>query len=116
LKRSIVDYESARRLLLDQTRSNAVDTFLGRLQRSQPPVPGQVTSILLALKVMFDALKDEETLDRRLAHALFLISTEAKQSFEAGLKKSLDCPPLLSEDLDRITRAVKSILSGVWQV
>lgn len=110
-----MDYESARRLLLDQTRANAMDTFLGRLQRSQPPVPGQVTSILLALKVVFDALKDTDSLDRPLAHALFLISHEARQLFDAGLRKNLDCPPLLSEDLDRIARAVKSIFSGEWQ-
>jgi hypothetical protein len=110
-----VDYESARRLLLDQARASAIDTFLGRLQRHQPPVPGQVTSILLALKVVFGALQDAQQIDRELAYALFLISSEATQLFETGLKQSLECPPLLSEDLDRITRSVKSIFSGNWQ-
>lgn len=111
-----MDYESARRLLLDQTRPTAIDSFLGRLQRSQPPIPGQVTSILLALKVIFAALQESPQIDRDLAYALFLISSEATQLFEAGLKKSLDCPPLLSEDLERITRSVKSIFSGNWTV
>ena len=112
---SIVDYESACRLLLDQTRAESMDSFLGRLQRGQPPVPGQVTSILLALKVVFDTLKGEPVIERSLALSLFLISNQARQLFEAGLKRSLDCPPLLNEDLERIARAVRSIFSGEWQ-
>ena len=110
-----MDYDSARRLLLDQSRSGVADTFLGRLQRSHPPMPGQVTSMLLALKVVFEALKEEEAIDRDLAYALHLVASEGRQLFEAGLKKRADCPPLLNEDLTRISIAVKSIFSGVWQ-
>ncbi|WNZ46955.1 Dethiobiotin synthetase [Leptolyngbya boryana CZ1] len=113
--RSIVDYETARQLLIDQTNSTASDTFLGRLGQGKPPVPGQVTSILLALRVVFDALKDQTTLDRTLVAALFSISNEARRLFNNGLGKSRDCPPLLNEDLDRIAIAVKSIFSGTWQ-
>ncbi|KAM3094396.1 Dethiobiotin synthetase [Phormidesmis sp. 146-35] len=112
---AIVDYDSARRLLLDQSRFGVADTFLGRLQRSHPPMPGQVTSILLALKVVFEALKEEGAIDRDLAYALHLVSSEGRQLFEVGLRKSSDCPPLLNEDLTRIALAVKSIFSGVWQ-
>jgi hypothetical protein len=112
---AIVDYESARRLLLDQSRSGVADTFLGRLQRSHPPMPGQVTSILLALKVVFEALKEEKVVDRELAYALHLVASEGRQLFESGLRKSADCPPLLNEDLTRISLAVKSIFSGIWQ-
>ncbi|MEP0983097.1 Dethiobiotin synthetase [Leptolyngbya sp. AS-A5] len=115
LKRSIVDYETARRLLIDHTNVNAADTFLGRLRQGQPPLPGQVTAILLALKVVFDALQDQTMIDRQLATALFLVSSEARQLFNGGLAKSLECPPLLNEDLGRITTAVKSIFSGTWQ-
>jgi hypothetical protein len=70
---------------------------------------------LLALKVVFDALKDQTVLDRDLASALFLISSEARTLFSAKLAKSSDCPPLLNEDLGRIAIAVKSIFSGTWQ-
>ncbi|MER3434411.1 MAG: Dethiobiotin synthetase [Leptolyngbya sp. ERB_1_1] len=110
-----MDYETARRLLIDQTNLNAADTFLGRLGAGKPPIPGQVTSILLALKVVFDALKEQTVLDRELASALFLVSSEARDLFNGGLAKSLDCPPLLNEDLGRIAIAVKSIFSGTWQ-
>lgn len=110
-----MDYETARRLLIDQANLNASDTFLGRLGQSQPPMPGQVTSILLALKVVFDALKDQTVIDRELASALFLVSSESRQLFNSGLARSLDCPPLLNEDLGRIAIAVKSIFSGTWQ-
>ena len=110
-----MDYETAHRLLIDQTNLDASDTFLGRLGQGNPPVPGQVTSILLALKVVFDALKDQTVLDRSLASALFLISSEARQLFRTKLAKSLDCPPLLNEDLGRIELAVRSIFSGSWQ-
>lgn len=110
-----MDYETARRLLIDQTNLQAADTFLARLQANQPPVPGQVTSILLALRVVFDALKNADTLDRSFAFALFLIAYESRQLFESGLGQSLDCPPLLNEDLERIAIAVKSIFSGTWR-
>ncbi|MGV0025074.1 Dethiobiotin synthetase [Phormidesmis priestleyi] len=112
---AIVDYESARRLVLDQSRSSVADTFLGRLQRSHSPMPGQVTSILLALKVVFEGLKEAGAIDRDLAYALHLVASDGRQLFEAGLRKSADCPPLLNEDLTRISLAVKSIFSGVWQ-
>lgn len=110
-----MDYETARRLLIDQTNLQAANTFLARLQANQAPVPGQVTSILLALRVVFDALKEADTLDRSFAFALFSIAHESRQLFEAGLGQSLDCPPLLNEDLHRIAIAVKSIFSGTWQ-
>lgn len=112
-----MDYETARRLLIDQSSETTLSSnaFLGRLQQGQPPIPGQVTSILLALKVIFEALKGEDVLDRNLSYALYLISSESRRCFEAGLKKQSDCPPLLDEDLDRISAAVKSIFSNVWQ-
>jgi hypothetical protein len=112
-----VDYETARRLLIDQgneTNHNS-DAFLWRLRQGQPPIPGQVTSLLLALKVVFEALKEEEVIDRPLAYSLYLISSEGRRLFEATLRKSADCPPLLHEDLARIASAVKSIFSGIWQ-
>lgn len=110
-----MDYETARRLLIDQTNSKVADTFLGRLAQNHPPLPGQVTSILLALKVVFDALKDQTMIDRELASALFLVSSEARQLFNGGLAKRLECPPLLNEDLGRITIAVRSIFLGTPQ-
>ncbi len=113
-KIAFVDYETARRLLIDQTNLQVADTFLAQLQAGQPPIPGQVTSILLALRIVFDALKDADTLDRSFAFALFSIAHESRQLFEAGLKQSLDCPPLLNEDLHRIAIGVKSIFSGTW--
>lgn len=110
-----MDYETARRLLIDQTDLTASDTFLGRLAQGKPPVPGQVTSILLALKVTFEALQTQTVVDRELASALFSISNEAKRLFDSKLGRSVDCPPLLNEDLGRIAIAVKSIFSGTWQ-
>ncbi|MCY7322539.1 MAG: Dethiobiotin synthetase [Phormidesmis sp. CAN_BIN36] len=112
-----MDYETARRLLIDQSGETTLnsDAFLARLQQGQPPIPGQVTSILLSLKIVFEALKGEKMLDRDLSYALYRISSEGRRFFEAGLKKQSDCPPLLNEDLDRISAAVKSIFSDVWQ-
>nr|WP_202925229.1 Dethiobiotin synthetase [Myxacorys almedinensis] len=95
----------------DETNSNA-ETFLARLGQGKPPVPGQVTSILLALRVVSEGLKGQTTLDRSLANALFLISSEGRRLFDAELRRSLECPPLLNEDLERIAIAVKAIFSG----
>lgn len=108
-----MDYETACRLLIDQSDDNLnADTFLARLRQDKPPVPGQVTSILLALKVVSEGLKGQTHIDRHLANALFLLSSESRRLFDAGLRRSLDCPPLLNEDLDRIAIAVKAIFSG----
>lgn len=107
-----MDYEAARRFLIEQSTETIPDSVLSRLQQGQPPIPGQVTTTLLALKVVFDSLRGAKTLDRELASALFLLSYDARQQFDAGLRRSLDCPPLLNEDLDRIAKAAKSIFSG----
>lgn len=112
-----VDYQTARTLLVNQgmTAEQQPDTLLTRLRQGVPPIPGQITSILLALKVVFEALRDEPEIERELASALYLLSTESRRLFDAGRKLGVAWPPLLNEDLTRIAAAVKSIFSGVWQ-
>ncbi|MBN4001751.1 Dethiobiotin synthetase [Nostoc sp. LPT] len=112
-----MNYETARKLLIDQTittEENA-DALLMRMKQGKPPIPGQITSILLALKVVFEALKDAKSLDRELALALYQLSIKAQQLFGAGRKAGVDWPPLLKEDLLRISLAAESIFSGIWQ-
>lgn len=86
-----------------------------RLRQGKPPVPGQITSILLALKVLFAGLVDATTIDRELANALFMLSLKSQQLFVSGHKAGVDWPPLLKEDLLRIAIAVEGIFSGNWQ-
>jgi hypothetical protein len=88
---------------------------LMRLQQGLSPVPGQVTSILLALKILFEGLQESPMLDRQLISALHLLSVESLQQFEAGLRRGVSWPPLLKEDLNRIAIAVRNIFSGVWK-
>lgn len=114
-----MDYQTARNFLLD--RGNALltqrnpDDFLMRLQQGKSPLPGQMTSILLALKITFDALKEESHLDKQLVHALHLLCFESRQQYEAGWRAGVEWPPLLNEDIDRIAIAVRSIFIGTWQ-
>jgi hypothetical protein len=112
-----MNYETARKFLIDQTITNKEhpDAFLMRLKQGKPPVPGQITSILLALKVVFANLEDATTIDRALAYALYQISMKTQQLFAAGLKAGVEWPPLLKEDLLRIAIATESIFSGQWQ-
>jgi hypothetical protein len=112
-----MNYETARKLLIDQTITTEEnpDALLTRMKQGKPPVPGQITSILLALKVVFEALKDAKSLDRELALALYQLSIKAQQLFGAGRKAGVDWPPLLKEDLLRISLASESIFSGTWQ-
>jgi hypothetical protein len=112
-----MNYETARKLLIDQTITTEEnpDALLTRMKQGKPPVPGQITSILLALKVVFEALKDAKSLDRELALALYQLSVKAQQLFAAGRKAGIDWPPLLKEDLVRISLASESIFSGTWQ-
>ncbi|MHC5747141.1 MAG: Dethiobiotin synthetase [Nostoc sp.] len=112
-----MNYETARKLLIDQTITTEEnpDALLTRMKQGKLPIPGQITSILLALKVVFEALKDAKSLDRELALALYQLSIKAQQLFGAGRKAGVDWPPLLKEDLLRISLAAESIFSGVWQ-
>ncbi|MDB9379199.1 Dethiobiotin synthetase, partial [Nodularia sphaerocarpa CS-585A2] len=68
-----MNYETARKLLITQTVTTEEnpDALLMRMKLGKPPVPGQITSILLALKVVFEAVKDAPNLDRELAFALY---------------------------------------------
>lgn len=112
-----MDYQTARNFLLTQgspTDSNS-DTFLSRLQQGKPPIPGQVTNILLALKMVYEGLQGSSTLDRDLVYALHLLAFESRQSYEAGRKSGVEWTPILDEDIKRISRTVKSIFAGVWQ-
>jgi hypothetical protein len=109
-----VDYQTAHSLLISQgiAADKNPDALLTRLKQGQPPIPGQVTSILLVLKVVFDALRDASDLERRLAGSLYLLATESRQQFDLGRKSGVAWPPLLDEDLSRIAAAVKSIFLG----
>lgn len=111
-----MDFNTARQFLIDQgtaleTEINP-DAFLMRLKQGQPPIPGHVTNILLALKISFDALKQDPLLDREFVLALYLLSMESLTSFEAGRRAGVTWPPLLKEDINRIAIAVKNIFSG----
>jgi len=114
-----MDYKTARNFLINQgtalqTQRNP-DDLLVRLQQGKSPVPGQLTSILLALKMVFDILNDEPNLDKELIYALHLLSFESRHLYQEGVRAGVDWPFLLNEDLDRIDLAVRSIFSGIWQ-
>ncbi|MGB3536324.1 MAG: Dethiobiotin synthetase [Microcoleaceae cyanobacterium] len=111
-----MDYKTAHDFLIDQGTAletrNSSDAFLVHLEQGQPPIPGQVTSILLALKIADDVLKKQPTIERELVLALYLLAMESHQKFEVGKNKGVQWPPLLREDLRRIATGVKSILAG----
>ncbi len=114
--KTTVDYQTARNLLITQglDADRHPDTLLTHLKQLSPPIPGQVTSILLALKVVFEALRDVTELDRELAYSLYILASESRQHFSAGKRKEIEWPPLLDEDLTRIASGVKSIFAGQW--
>lgn len=111
-----MNYETARKFLIDQTVVNEenTDALLLRMQHGKPPVPGQITSILLALKVVFEGLKDATMIDRELVYTLYQLSIKTQHLFAAGRKAGVEWPPLLKEDLLRIAIATESIFSGEW--
>lgn len=112
-----MNYETACKFLIDQTLINEEnpDALLMHLQQGKPPVPGQITSILLALKVVFEGLKNATIIDKELAYVLYQLSIKTQQLYGAGRKVGVDWPPLLKEDLLRITIATESIFSGEWK-
>jgi len=108
-----MDFTAACELLLTQTlpEHETDDTFLGRLKLGQPPVPGQVTTLLLALTAIKSGLQNTDSLDRKLAEALFLVAYESRNVFEAGRVAQVPWPPLLDEDLERIAIAAYQVFS-----
>ncbi|CDN10724.1 MAG: Dethiobiotin synthetase [Richelia sp.] len=111
-----MNYETARKFLIAQTipTEENPDSLLMHMQQGKPPVPGQITSILLALKSVYGELQDALTIDKELACALYTLSVKTQQLFAVGRKSGVDWPPLLKEDLLRIASAVESIFSGNW--
>ncbi|MBT9313297.1 Dethiobiotin synthetase [Leptothoe kymatousa] len=107
-----MDVPTAQQVVITQANKDQDDTFLARLQQQQPPVPGQVTSLLLALKVLYEHLKTATTLDRELAHALHQLAYAGRQFYERGKHLNIEWPPLLNEDLERIAIAVAKIFQG----
>ena len=109
-----MDLKTACELIASQTlpELETQDTFLGRLRRGHPPVPGQVTSLLLALKVIQGNLQGSSALDRQLAQSLFLVAYESRNLYEVGQANRADWPPMLDDDLARIAIATYAIFAG----
>jgi hypothetical protein len=112
-----MDYATARQFLITQGTPDGTDqtAFLVRLRQGQPPIPGQVTSILLALKIVFEAVRTTDRLEKDLVCSLYLLAIQGRHHFEQGQRSGVGWPPLLHEDLTRIAIAVKSIFTGVWE-
>jgi hypothetical protein len=111
-----VDYQTAHNVLVTQgiDAEQTPDSLINQLKQGNPPVPGQVTSVLLALKIVFEALKDAVAIDRELACSLYILASDTRQNFAAGQQAGVEWPPLLDEDLERISAGVKSIFCGSW--
>ena len=107
-----MDIKTARHVVITQADLTVSDSFLARLQQYQPPVPGQVTSLLLALKVITEELKAVETLERPLVYALHQLAHESRQFYEQGKRAKVEWPPLLNADIDRIAIATAQIFKG----
>ncbi len=108
-----MDYDTAHQFLLTQGQLDSPDPeqFLVRLRQAKPPVPGQVTTILLALKVVQEELRGVATLDRTLVSTLYRLASDSRHYFNAGRSRGIDWPPLLDEDLQRIAIAVQQIFA-----
>lgn len=110
-----MDFDTAYQFLLRQTLTTGEavpDTFIACLRQGKPPIPGQVTSLLLALKVIYQALKDAPALERPLVQALFTLTYEGRQCYSQGLRRGIDWPPLLDDDLTRLAQAAQAIIAA----
>lgn len=113
-----MDYPTAYRFLTQQGQANSQDpeALLVRLRQGQPPIPGQVTTCLLALKVIYEGLRGAPTLERDLVNALYVLAQDSRHWFEEGQRQGVAWPPLLAEDLGRISEAVRAIFADSWLI
>ena len=107
-----MDVKTAQHVVITQANAAENDSFLARLRQKSAPVPGQVTSLLLALKVIHEHLKPAHSIDRDLAYALHQLAYEGRQYYEQGKQSNVEWPPLLNADLERIAIAVSQIFKG----
>lgn len=112
-----MDFNTARTYLIQQgTATDAKpDALLSRLKRGEPPVPGQVTSILLGLKILAGGLEETSSLSHELIYPLYRLAVESREAFDLGTRSGVDWPPLLDEDLARIARSVGNVFLGEWR-
>lgn len=109
-----MDYKTAYQYLSSQSSLGDRKAFLALLQQGQPPIPGQVTNILLSLKVIFQHVEGLDSIDRRLAHMLHRLAHDGRQYYESGKRQNITWPPLLNEDLTRIAQSVEYIFANQW--
>jgi hypothetical protein len=111
-----MDYKTAQNLIIHQVDLSDPNGngFLCRLKQGKPPIPGNVTNILLALKILFDGLQGRTELERELVYCLHLLSFDSRQYFEDGRRKGVNWPPLLHEDLNRIARGARNIFADKY--
>ncbi len=107
-----MDVKTAHHVVMTQANLAQPDAFLARLQQHHPPIPGQVTSLLLALKVITEDLKTATQLDRSLTYALHQLAYESRRSYEQGKQSRIEWPPLLDDDIERIAIAIAQIFKG----
>ena len=109
-----MDYETARKFLIAQGTADdtMADAFLVRLRAGKPPIPGQVTSILVGLKMINSALEGTPSLSRELAGPIFSLYFHSREAYQRGRDRGVLWPPLLDEDIVRIGEAVGKILTG----
>jgi hypothetical protein len=109
-----MDYETARNFLMQQGNPEATNTdaLLIRLSQGYPPLPGQTTTLLRALDVVFEALQETEILERQLVYALYMLAIESQQQFQRGQACGVEWPAELERDLSDIASAVKKIFAG----
>lgn len=107
-----MDAKTARYVLMTQADTTANDSFLGRLKQHQPPVPGQVTSLLLALTTLKQDLKTAEKIERPLVYALHQLAYESRRCYEQGKQAKVEWPPVLDADIERIAIATAQIFKG----
>lgn len=112
-----MDYVEAYQLIMQQAHSSQDPSQVNladRLRQQKPPIPGQITTLLLALKVLYEGLRGVTTLERSLVLALYALVQDSQYWYDQGQKAGIDWPPLLEADLRRIAKSVQNIFSDRW--
>lgn len=112
-----MDYAEAYKVILQHTPTSeglGQHSLADRLRHQKPPIPGQITTLLLALKVLYEGLRGVTTLERSLVSALYNLVQDSQYWYDQGVKAGVEWPPLLEVDLRRIAKSVEHIFSDRW--
>lgn len=103
----------ARQLLSDE--AFGPDGLLVKVRMGDDPGPERFDRVLAAVRTVFDAIGNAQTIDRPLAHALFALANDVEGQVGGWMDRGMIWRSrLVDQELPNLLMAVESVFAGEW--